>query len=49
MSKTINYANRSFSELRESLINFTKQYYPNTLNNFNDATIGALLFDLMAG
>lgn len=49
MSKTINYANRNFSELRESLINFTKQYYPNTLNNFNDATIGALLFDLMAG
>jgi hypothetical protein len=49
MSKTIDYRNKTFSELRENLINYTKQYYPNTINNFNDASIGALLFDLMAG
>ncbi len=49
MSKQLNYFNRNFADLRENLINFTKEYYPTTVSDYNDASIGAMLFDLMAG
>lgn len=49
MEKKISYLNRNFNDYRESLIDFTKQYYPTMTDNFNDASIGSWLLDIVAG
>jgi hypothetical protein len=48
MGKQISYTNRDFAGLREELVNFTKQYYPELIQNFNDASIYSVLLDLNA-
>ena len=48
MSKQISYATRDFAGLRDELVNLTKQYYPNLISNFNDASIYSVLLDLNA-
>ena len=47
-SKKISYTERDFEGLRQELINYTKQYYPDVVNNFNDASIFSVLLDLNA-
>ena len=44
----INYTNRDFEGLRQDLINYTQQYYPDVIQNFNDASIFSVLMDLNA-
>ena len=44
----INYTNRDFEGLRQDLINYTKQYYPELIQNFNDASVYSVLMDLNA-
>jgi len=44
----INYTNRDFEGLRLDLINYTKQYYPELIQNFNDASVYSVLMDLNA-
>jgi hypothetical protein len=46
--KEITYAKRDFASLREELVNFTKQYYPDLISNFNDASVYSVLLDLNA-
>jgi len=48
MGKKISYTNRDFAGLRDELVNFTKQYYPDLISNFNDASIYSVLLDLNA-
>ena len=48
MAKKINYYSRSFADVRQELIGFVKQYYPNTLNDYNDASVGMMLLELNA-
>lgn len=48
MSKKINYIARNFADVRQELINFVKQYYPDTFNDFNDASVGMMLIELNA-
>jgi len=48
MAKQISYAVRDFASLREELVNMTKQYYPDLISNFNDASIYSVLLDLNA-
>lgn len=48
MEKKISYLNRNFSDYRNSLINFTKEYYPDLEDTFNDASVGSWIIDLMA-
>jgi hypothetical protein len=48
MEKKISYLNRNFSDYRNSLINFSKEYYPTLTDTFNDASVGSWLIDLMA-
>lgn len=48
MTKRISYAVRDFAGLREELVNMTKQYYPDLISNFNDASIYSVLLDLNA-
>jgi hypothetical protein len=45
---SINYNTRDFNSVRTELINYVKQYYPDTLSSFNDAGVGSMLIDLNA-
>jgi hypothetical protein len=44
----INYTDRDFESIRDGLINYTKQYYPELVQNFNDASVFSVLMDLNA-
>ena len=48
MAKKISYSVRDFAGLREELVSLTKQYYPDLIKNFNDASIYSVLLDLNA-
>jgi len=47
-NKKISYTTRDFQSIRTELINFTKTYYPELVDNFNDASIFSVLIDLNA-
>jgi hypothetical protein len=47
-NKKISYTTRDFDSIRTELINFTKIYYPEVVENFNDASIFSVLIDLNA-
>lgn len=48
MAKKISYATRDFAGLRQELVNLTKDYYPELVQNTNDASIYSVLLDLNA-
>jgi len=48
MSKKINYFSRNFADVRQELIGFVRQYYPDIFNDFNDASVGMMLLELNA-
>ena len=48
MSKQISYATRDFQGLRNELVTLTKNYYPDLVKNFNDASIYSVLLDINA-
>src|SRR3990167_9697614 len=48
LKQAISYDKRNFQEIREQLINFTKQYYPDLISSFNDSSIYSLLVELNA-
>ena len=47
-NKKISYTTRDFQSIRTELINFTRTYYPDTIDNFNDASVFSVLLDLNA-
>ena len=46
--KKISYTARDFQTIRTELINFTRTYYPDLIQNFNDAGVFSVLMDLNA-
>ena len=46
--KRISYTVRDFQSIRTELINFTKTYYPELIDNFNDASVFSAFLDLNA-
>ena len=48
MIKKIDYNARNFADLRDQLVNFIKQYYPDVFSDFNDASVGMMLLELNA-
>jgi len=44
----INYTSRDFESIKNDLINYAKVYYPETYKDFNEASFGSLLFDMVA-
>tara|TARA_R110002020_G_scaffold11079_1_gene42115 strand:- start:958 stop:2763 length:1806 start_codon:yes stop_codon:yes gene_type:complete len=44
----IDYTSRDFDSIKKSLINYAKKYYPNTSNDFNEASFGALMVDMVS-
>lgn len=47
-NRKISYTDRDFEGLRQDLINFTRQYYPELIDNFNDASVYSVFLDLNA-
>lgn len=47
-TKDIKYLDRDFDSLKKGLVEFTKNYYPNTYNDFNESSPGSLFLDLAA-
>ena len=45
-TKTVQYLNRDFNSLKAQLINFAKIYYPNTYNDFSEASPGMMLIEM---
>ena len=48
MVRKIDYNARNFAEIRDQLVNFIKQYYPEVFSDFNDASVGMMLLELNA-
>lgn len=46
MQKDVLYLNRDFPSLRQSLIDFAKNYFPNTYNDFNEADPGMMFMEM---
>ena len=46
--KNIQYINRDFSELKTSLINYAKTYFPTTYNDFSPASPGMMFMEMAA-
>jgi hypothetical protein len=44
----ISYTDRDFESLRQDLVNYTRQYYPELIDNFNDASVFSVFMDLNA-
>jgi hypothetical protein len=47
-NKDIKYINKDFSELKQSLINFTKTYFPTTYNDFSPSSPGMAFMEMAA-
>ena len=45
---TIDYTSRDFDSIREDLLQYAKKYYPNSFQDFNEASFGALMVDTVA-
>ena len=45
-TKAVQYLNKDFDSLKAQLINFAKTYYPNTYNDFSDASPGMMLIEM---
>jgi len=45
-NRNITYINKDFNELRNSLINYTKTYFPNTYNDFSSTSPGMLFMEM---
>jgi len=44
----ISYTSRDYASIRSDLINYVKVYYPDTYKDFNEASFGSLMFDMVA-
>jgi hypothetical protein len=46
--KDIKYLGKDFGQLKQSLVDFTKVYYPNTYKDFNEASTGMMFIEMAA-
>jgi len=47
-SKNISYTSRDFNTLRQSLIDYSKTYYPSTYNDFSPSSPGTMFIEMAA-
>ena len=47
-TKDINYISKDFDGIKADLIAYVKRYFPNEFQDFNDASGGMAILDLMA-
>ena len=46
VSKEVRYLNKDFSQIRNNLIEFSKQYYPNTYKDFTESSPGMMFIEM---
>ena len=46
--KDVKYLNKDFSQLKQSLVDFSKVYYPNTYKDFSEASVGMMFIEMSA-
>lgn len=44
----INYTSREFNSIKDDLLNYAKRYYPDTFQDFSEASFGSLMLDTVA-
>jgi len=44
----INLTSRDFESIKQDLINYTKVYYPETYQDFNESSFGSMMFDMVS-
>lgn len=47
-NKAINFTNRDYDSIKNFLLEYIKQYYPNTFKDFTEASFGAMIIDLLS-
>ena len=47
-NKKINYLARSYDDIKSELIKFSKEYYPELSDHYNDASVGSWFLDLVS-
>ncbi|MFW5847557.1 MAG: hypothetical protein ACOCVF_01375 [bacterium] len=45
----VTFNKRTFSEIRQELVDLIREYYPEVLQDFTDSSVGSMLLDLNAG
>ena len=48
VKKEVRYLNKDFSQIRNNLMEFAKQYYPNTHKDFNESSPGMMFIEMAA-
>lgn len=48
LKREVKYTNKDFGELRNSLINYAKNYFPDTYKDFNEASPGMMFIEMAA-
>jgi len=48
IKKDIKYLAKDFGEFRQNLVNFTKNYFPDTYNDFNESSPGMMFMEMSA-
>lgn len=48
IKKEVSFLNKDFQSLRNSLIDFAKQYYPTTYRDFNESSVGMMFIEMAA-
>mgnify|MGYP003676228066 FL=1 len=46
--KLIRYTDRDFNSIKESLVQYTKRYYPDIFQDFSEASFGSLMLDTVS-
>ena len=46
IKKDVKYLNKDFGQFRQNLINFTKNYFPNTYQDFNESSPGMMFLEM---
>ncbi len=46
IKKDVKYLNKDFGQFRQNLINFSRQYFPNTYNDFNESSPGMMFIEM---
>ncbi len=46
IKKDVKYLNKDFSQFRQNLINFAKNYYPDTYQDFNESSPGMMFIEM---
>ena len=44
----VDYTSTDFDKIKRDLVNYAKKYYPNTYKDFNEASFGSLMTDLVS-